>query len=143
MSVLLAALASYVYSSHFYHVLSKDFHKIHLLDNNQKDWTLDLPPKEQSELTWIFMGLKGSGIGTHMDRLGQHVCSAQIFGRKHWILHPPEDTKWLYHGDVNLMEPDYLTHPRYINASPAYDFVLERGEVLDSTGPMVAQHASP
>nr|VFK09550.1 MAG: Cupin-like domain-containing protein [Candidatus Kentron sp. LPFa]VFK25582.1 MAG: Cupin-like domain-containing protein [Candidatus Kentron sp. LPFa] len=66
----------------FYDVLRRDFHKIHLLDDNQKDWTLDLPPKEQSELTWIFMGLKGSGIGTHMDRLGQHVCSAQIFGRK-------------------------------------------------------------
>ncbi|MDE1462002.1 cupin-like domain-containing protein [Spartinivicinus poritis] len=116
----------------FVRLLKDDFKPLSLLDNSEKDWTFDLPEKERNALTWLFMGLKGSGIGNHSDRLGQHVCSAQIVGRKRWLLHPPEDYRWLNYSDksVDLVNPDYINYPLYRNASPVIDFILEPGEVL-------------
>ena len=114
----------------FYPLLGADFQPIAPLNSPEKDWVLDLPTAELKSLYWIFMGTTGSGIGNHSDRLGQHVYSAQISGRKRWILHSPEDGKWLYDGNVDLTNPDLVKYPLYMNASPAYDFIIEPGEVL-------------
>ncbi len=114
----------------FYDILAEDFETIEPLNNQEKDWILELPKQELNALTWIFMGTKGSGIANHSDRLGQHVYSAQISGRKRWLLHPPEDKKWMYDGQVDLTNPDLVKYPLYMNASAPYDFVLEPGEVL-------------
>lgn len=116
--------------SDFYDALAGDFGLLPFLGDPTMDWTLDLPHKEQTQLTWIFLGVRGSGIPCHSDRLGQHVVSVQISGRKRWLLQAPDDAPWLYDGDVDLRDPDLGKHPRYLNASPRHDFVLEPGETL-------------
>lgn len=111
-------------------LMRDDFARMPFLDTSDKDWTLELPPVDQKALTWIFLGLAGSGIACHSDRLGQHVASAQIHGRKRWWLHPPGDGPYLYRGEVDLAAPDLRIHPLYENASPVRECTLEPGEVL-------------
>ncbi len=107
-----------------------DITPLPFLDGPERDWTADLPARDRNALTWIFLGRAGSGIGLHSDRLGQHVASAQVVGRKRWWLHPASDAPWLYDGAVDLAAPDLRRFPLYANASPVRTCVLEPGDVL-------------
>jgi ribosomal protein L16 Arg81 hydroxylase len=60
---------------------------------------------------------------------GSSKWQAQIYGRKRWIMHPPEQSALLYNGLVDPFLPDLQRFPKYAEATPL-DFVLEPGEVV-------------
>lgn len=80
-------------------------------------------------MTVTFWAPHGARQSNHQDDFGSSKWQAQIFGRKRWIMHPPEQSSLLYNGLVDPFSPDLERYPKYAEATPL-DFILEPGEVL-------------
>jgi ribosomal protein L16 Arg81 hydroxylase len=60
------------------------------------DWFSFLPKAVRFPSPRLYIGPKGTISTLHQDRWGTHFWMAQFQGRKHWILFPPEEEKYLY-----------------------------------------------
>lgn len=85
----------------------------------------------------LFIGGVGSTFPVlHYDGAGTHAFLMQIYGRKEFVLYPPEEEQFLYpipgkenHSLVDVGHPDLTKYPLFGNAIPI-KFVLEPGELL-------------
>jgi histone arginine demethylase JMJD6 len=86
----------------------------------------------------IYIGGKGGAFPVlHYDGAGTHAFLMQIYGRKEFIIYPPEQEPFLYPSSerrnlstVNdLHKPDLQRFPLFAKAEPS-KFVLEPGELL-------------
>jgi len=86
----------------------------------------------------LFIGGKGSAFPVlHYDGAGTHAFIMQIYGRKEFIVFPPDQERFLYPSpearNLSLLKdieyPDLKTFPSFANAVPT-KFVLEPGELL-------------
>ena len=86
----------------------------------------------------IYIGGKGGAFPIlHYDGAGTHAFLMQIYGRKQYIVYPPDQEKYLYPSPekinlslINSVEhPDLQRFPLFANAKPII-FVLEPGELL-------------
>ena len=85
----------------------------------------------------LFIGGVGSTFPVlHYDGAGTHAFLMQIYGRKEFVLYPPEQEAFLYpiqgkenHSLVDIAHPDFTKYPLFANAVPTR-FVLEPGELL-------------
>ena len=86
----------------------------------------------------IFIGGKGSAFPVlHYDGAGAHAFLMQIYGRKEFIVFPPDQERFLYpspeEGNFSLLNsiehPDLKKFPLFSKAVPT-KFVLEPGELL-------------
>lgn len=85
----------------------------------------------------FWLGRRGTVTPLHRDV--PHNLSAQVFGRKRWLLYPPSDDRRLYpcrpwsrapnFARVDPEAPDFERFPRFASARPL-GCVLEPGEVL-------------
>jgi len=80
-------------------------------------------------MTVIFWATEGARQSNHQDDFGSSKWQAQVYGRKKWIMHPPEESEKLYNGKVDPFEPDYDRYPLYKDVRRV-EFVLEEGDVL-------------
>jgi len=79
--------------------------------------------------TEIFIGPVGSLSTLHRDYWKTHAYLAQIRGRKRAILFSPEDSDFIYNGQVNPEQPDFERFPLFDRAT-AYECVIESGDTL-------------
>nr|VFK64162.1 MAG: Cupin-like domain-containing protein [Candidatus Kentron sp. TUN] len=95
------------------------------------NWLLELPAYIHGEMNVIFIGNRGTGIKNHLDGMGTHLWSAQITGRKRWLISPPEMSPYLGDGNIDWMDRDnsIKIHPAFAEAA-CLDFVLEPEEIL-------------
>jgi len=86
----------------------------------------------------LYIGGKGGAFPVlHYDGAGTHAFLMQIYGRKEFILYPPEQEAYLYPSSEKLNlsmvkdldRPDLGRFPLFANAQPS-KFVLEPGELL-------------
>jgi histone arginine demethylase JMJD6 len=86
----------------------------------------------------LFIGGKGAAFPVlHYDGAANHAFLMQIYGRKEYIVYPPEQEPFLYpaphkvnHSLINSLEkPDLKRFPLFANALPT-TFFLEPGELL-------------
>ena len=98
----------------------------HVLDRN--NW-FKLMGECFKMMTVTFWAPHGARQSNHQDDFGSSKWQAQIYGRKRWIMHPPEQSALLYNGLVDPFRPDLQRFPKYAKATPL-DFVLEPGDVV-------------
>jgi histone arginine demethylase JMJD6 len=87
------------------------------------EWT------SQREYWAIYIGPEGSLSALHRDYWNTHGYLAQIQGRKRAILFSPEDSEFLYGGQVDPERPDFERFPLFDRAT-AYECVIEPGDTL-------------
>ena len=101
------------------------------------DWTLALTSdlRELFQSTCgrsycaVFLGPAGSLSPLHQDFWHTHAYLAQIHGRKRAMLFSPEDSGFLYRGEVDPEQPDFERFPLFERAT-AHECVIEPGDVL-------------
>ena len=81
------------------------------------------------EYSAIFIGPEGSLSALHRDYWNTHAYLAQIQGRKRAILFSPEDSDFLYGGQVDPEQPDFERFPLF-DCATAYECVIEPGDTL-------------
>jgi histone arginine demethylase JMJD6 len=85
----------------------------------------------------IFLGGNGSSFPyLHYDALFMHTQITQVYGSKHFIMYPPDQTPYMYpfennpkFSQVNFLAPDYEKFPLFKEAIPI-EFTLQEGETL-------------
>jgi hypothetical protein len=87
------------------------------------EWT------SQVEYTAVYIGPEGSLSSLHRDYWNTHAYLAQIRGRKRAILFSPEDSDFLYGGQVDPEQPDFERFPLFDYAT-AYECIIEPGDTL-------------
>jgi hypothetical protein len=107
-------------------VMWKDFKAPKLF--NQQNWFRYMGQCHKM-MTVTFWATEGARQSNHQDDFGSSKWQAQIYGRKKWIMHPPEESHKLYNGLVDPFEPDYKRYPLYRDVKRV-EFVLEEGDVL-------------
>ena len=95
---------------------------------NQQNWFRYMGECHKM-MTVTFWATEGARQSNHQDDFGSSKWQAQIYGRKKWIMHPPEESNKLYNGLVDPFEPDYERYPLYRDVKRV-EFVLEEGDVL-------------
>ena len=80
-------------------------------------------------MTVTFWAAHGARQSNHQDDFGSSKWQVQVYGKKVWIMHPPEQSACLYNGLVDPFRPDYSKYPEYKKAAPL-KFELNQGDVL-------------
>ena len=80
-------------------------------------------------MTVTFWAAHGARQSNHQDDFGSSKWQVQIYGKKRWIMHPPEQSKYLYNGLVDPFRPDLEKYPLYTKATPL-EFELNKGDIL-------------
>ena len=85
----------------------------------------------------LWLGYGGNRVNLHYDLF--HNINAQIIGKKHWIIFPPQQSSLLYPNPwysrffwcsrVNIEQPNYEQFPLFKSAQPI-EVIVEPGEVL-------------
>ena len=87
------------------------------------EWT------SKRQYTAVFIGPEGSLSALHQDFWHTHAYLAQIRGRKRAILFSPEDSDFLYGGQVDPEQPNFERFPLF-DCATAYECVIEPGDTL-------------
>jgi hypothetical protein len=87
------------------------------------EWT------SKRDYTAVFIGPAGSLSSLHRDYYSTHAYLAQIRGRKRAMLFSPEDSDFLYCGQVDPEQPDLRRFPLF-DCATAYECVIEPGDTL-------------
>jgi hypothetical protein len=77
----------------------------------------------------VYLGPAGSLSPLHRDYWKTHAYLAQIQGKKKAILFSPDDSEFLYGGQVDPEQPDLERFPLFDRVT-AYECVIEPGETL-------------
>jgi len=97
----------------------------------KNNWLTCMENRCQQDMTIFFMGAKGSRQSNHQDHFSSSKWQTQIYGRKRWILHPPELSHALYYGKVDPFFPDFKQYPRYKAAmQQRFDVIVEAGDIM-------------
>ena len=80
-------------------------------------------------MTVTFWAAHGARQSNHQDDFGSSKWQVQVYGRKKWIMHPPEQSSYLYNGLVDPFRPNVEKYPLYKHATPL-EFILEQGDIL-------------
>jgi histone arginine demethylase JMJD6 len=92
----------------------------------------------QSSHVELYIGGRGASFPVlHWDNNGIHAFLMQIYGRKEFIIYPPDQTSLLYPSPAkpnrslldDIDQPDLTKFPLFAKATPT-TFVLEPGEML-------------
>lgn len=101
------------------------------------DWTAALNSKARDVFektigriySDVFVGPAGSLSALHYDFGHTYSCLSQIRGTKRALLFSPEDSAFLYDGQLNPEIPDLQRFPLF-NRATAYEALLQPGDVL-------------
>ena len=58
---------------------------------------------------WFFLGSKQTGTPLHQDFNSTHAWNGVIFGEKEWIFYHPDDSPYLYEGNINVFDEKTLS----------------------------------
>ena len=83
-----------------------------------KSWTTWLPEPLRPRWRWLYIGPANSRSPLHVDELCTCAWNALLFGRKRWLFFPPEQTRYLYGGKVDVFNPDWEKYPLFAEAKP-------------------------
>jgi hypothetical protein len=78
---------------------------------------------------YLIIGRKESSVGLHIDSFCTQGWLGVIYGRKRFILIPPDQEKFVYDGEVDAFNPDLEKFPLYANVKPV-EFILNPGEII-------------
>jgi hypothetical protein len=87
------------------------------------EWT------SKRQYTAVFIGPEGSLSALHQDFWHTYAYLTQIRGRKRAILFSPEDSGFLYGGQVDPEQPDFERFSLF-DCATAYECVIEPGDTL-------------
>lgn len=101
------------------------------------DWQLAFSPVLREVFEWtcgkeyfsIYIGPEGALSQLHQDFWHTHAYLAQIRGRKKCLLFSPQDSGYLYDGEVNPEQPDFVRFKLFEQAT-MYECEIEPGEML-------------
>ncbi|XP_062850650.1 2-oxoglutarate and iron-dependent oxygenase JMJD4 [Trichomycterus rosablanca] len=86
---------------------------------------------------FVYMGPKGSWTPFHADVFRSYSWSANVCGRKRWLLYPPGQEDFLRDSKGNLaydvtapVLQDKLHYPRFSEACAPLEVIQEAGEIL-------------
>ncbi|CAI5789204.1 JmjC domain-containing protein [Podarcis lilfordi] len=86
---------------------------------------------------FVYMGPKGSWTPFHADVFRSYSWSANICGKKKWLVFPPGQEEFLRdrHGHLpfDITAPDLKKsnlYPRYAQSSPPVEIIQEAGEIV-------------
>jgi len=97
----------------------------------ENNWMTCFETRCQQDMAIMFMGGKGARQSNHQDHFSSSKWQTMFYGRKRWILHPPELSQYLYYGRVDPFYPDYVQFPRYKEAlDRRFDVTIEQGETI-------------
>ena len=82
------------------------------------NWMLRLPEPLWSDWKWIFMGPSGSGTSLHCDVGWSSAWNALFCGKKKWVFLPPNQSRYVYNGQVDAFNPDFDKYPLFKKATP-------------------------
>eukprot|EP00112_Aurelia_sp_Birch-Aquarium-sp1_P006289 Seg1697.5 transcript_id=Seg1697.5/GoldUCD/mRNA.D3Y31 product="JmjC domain-containing protein 4" protein_id=Seg1697.5/GoldUCD/D3Y31 len=92
---------------------------------------------EQDDYRFVYMGPKGTWTAFHADVLRSYSWSANICGKKRWLLYPPGEEENLKDSfgnlpfDVTADEMrDEKKYPNFHKATKPIEVIQEKGEVL-------------
>ncbi|XP_072034844.1 2-oxoglutarate and iron-dependent oxygenase JMJD4-like [Amphiura filiformis] len=128
----------------------KDWHFVHVFTEYQayetpiyftSDWLNEFwdlrSDRTDDDYRFVYMGPKGSWTPFHADVFRSFSWSANICGRKKWLLFPPGEERHLKDHlgnlpyDVTSCElHDGKKYPNYKNACQPFEVVQEAGEVI-------------
>ena len=95
---------------------------------NQQNWFRYMGECHKM-MTVTFWATEGARQSNHQDDFGSSKWQAQIYGRKKWIMHPPEESEKLYNVLVDPFEPDFERYPLN-RGDKRVELLLEEGDVL-------------
>ncbi len=96
------------------------------------NWFRALPPRLSP---WFYhwrnllISPGGAVYNLHVDQLSVHACILQFFGRKRFVMYPPDQAENLYFGKVDPDDPDVERFPRFLQAAGRQEGVVGPGEV--------------
>jgi hypothetical protein len=88
-----------------------------------------LQATSNKDYTQVFISPEGSLSQLHSDYWSTHTYLAQLQGKKRAILFSPEDSDFLYSGQVDPEQPDLERFPLFDYAT-SYECVIEPGDTL-------------
>ncbi|KAG6927510.1 jumonji domain containing 4 [Chelydra serpentina] len=93
--------------------------------------------KGMDDYRFVYMGPKGSWTPFHADVFRSYSWSANICGKKKWLLYPPRQEEYLRdrHGNLpfDVTAPglqDSGVYPRYAQSGPPVEIIQEAGEIV-------------
>ncbi|XP_039609195.1 2-oxoglutarate and iron-dependent oxygenase JMJD4 isoform X1 [Polypterus senegalus] len=104
----------------------------------QSDWLNEYWDSiEVDDYRFVYMGPKGTWTPFHADVFHSYSWSANVCGRKRWLLFPPgqEDCLRNCHGDLvydvtSLTLLDKMKYPKYVSNCQPIEIIQEAGEVI-------------
>ncbi|XP_013415112.1 jmjC domain-containing protein 4 [Lingula anatina] len=106
----------------------------------QSDWMneyWDTRPDLKDDYRFVYMGAKGTWTPFHADVFRSYSWSANVCGRKKWLLYPPGEEECFTNRfgklvfDVCSPELDDVTSfPKYRNLQRQYTIIQEAGQVI-------------
>ncbi|GBM26022.1 JmjC domain-containing protein 4 [Araneus ventricosus] len=116
----------------------KDWHFQRLFPNYQayktpkyftSDWLNEYCETQKDDFKFVYMGPKGTWTPLHADVYGSYSWSANVCGRKRWLLFPPGQEEFLKDDKKELRY--FLTDSDLFNYNVAYfDIIQEPGEII-------------
>ncbi len=99
-----------------------------------------MPNFKLRNITGLEMNMGGTGSPfpfLHYDDLWTQTFITQVYGRKAWVLYPPDQTAYMYPNpqsdNISVIptddDVDLTQYPRFAHAKPLR-FILEQGEML-------------
>lgn len=85
-----------------------------------RDWLQLIPRSVMPPMRWFYIGPATSGTRLHIDVAMTSAWNGVFTGRKRWVFFAPEDTPFMYDGDVDAFNPDLDKFPLFANAKPIY-----------------------
>lgn len=103
-----------------------------------ENWLNVVPPKVQIKLQtgWeaVLIGAKGAVCKLHYDYGKTHACAVQVYGRKRWVLYPPDQGERLTNlagtDFVDVNRPDHEEFPLFSAAAGRMEAVVHPGDMI-------------
>lgn len=92
--------------------------------------TLRVDDETGQDFKWFFLGSEQTGTPLHQDFNKTHAWNAVIFGQKDWVFFHPDDTPYLYEGNINVFDQEDMEQKTLVKqATPIY-FSQKPGEII-------------
>ncbi|MBY8912012.1 cupin-like domain-containing protein [Bacillus sp. YC2] len=92
--------------------------------------TLRVDDETGQDFKWFFLGSQQTGTPLHQDFNHTHAWNGVIFGQKEWIFCHPDDTPYLYEGNINVFDEKDMEQKPLVQKAKPIRFTQKAGEII-------------